>query len=224
MVSVQNVTELTSRTVDLWLGEAVGIIAAQSIGEPGTQLTMRTFHLGGIAAASFTPELVSDHEGVVVYMDLRYVQDQEGNWLILNKNGAMHIVRDEGRTLDEYKKLLSTKSIESLHIFPVEVGAKLLVADGSKIKADQKIAEIEMHNIPIICDREGYVKFEDLVEGISTEKETNKQTGLVELIVKQHRGELHPQIAIYSDSELKNLVGTYAIPAGAVISVEEKQK
>lgn len=206
------------------LGEAVGIIAAQSIGEPGTQLTMRTFHLGGIASASFVPEIMTDSAGVAVYVDLRIVEDQEGNWLVLNKNGALHVVRDEGRTLEEYKKLLSTKSIESLQTFQLELGAKILIADGARVKKGQKIAEIELHNIPIICDRPGYVKFEDLVEGISTEKEVNKQTGLVELIVKQHRGELHPQIAIYADSAFKELVGTYAIPAGAVLSVEEKQK
>ncbi len=206
------------------LGEAVGIIAAQSIGEPGTQLTMRTFHLGGIAATSFVPEIMAEASGIAVYVDLRIVQDQEGNWLVLNKNGALHIVRDEGRTLEDYKKLLSTKSIESLQICPLELGAKLLIADGALVKKGDKLAEIELHNIPIICDRPGYVKFEDLVEGISTEKEVNKQTGLVELIVKQHRGELHPQIAIYADSDLKELVGTYAIPSGAVLSVEEKQK
>jgi DNA-directed RNA polymerase subunit beta' len=206
------------------LGEAVGIIAAQSIGEPGTQLTMRTFHLGGIAAASFVPEIIAESEGIAIYLDLRVVQDQQGDWLVLNKNGALHIVRDEGRELEEYKKLLGTKSIESLQTYPVELGAKILIADGTKVKKGEKVAEIELHNIPVICDRPGYVKYEDLVEGISTEKEVNKQTGLVELIVKQHRGELHPQIAIYSDPNFKELVGTYAIPAGAVLSVEEGQK
>ncbi|MCH9627051.1 MAG: DNA-directed RNA polymerase subunit beta' [Chlamydiales bacterium] len=206
------------------MGEAVGIIAAQSIGEPGTQLTMRTFHLGGIAAASFSPEIIVEGDGVAVYMDLRTVQDQEGNWLVLNKNGALHVVRDEGRSLEEYKKLLGTKSIESLQTFPLELGAKILVEDGTSVKVGQKIAEVELHNIPIICDRPGYVKYEDLVEGISTEKEVNKQSGLIELIVKQHRGELHPQIAIYSDPEFKELVGTYAIPAGAVLSVDEKEQ
>lgn len=206
------------------LGEAVGIIAAQSIGEPGTQLTMRTFHLGGIAAASFTPEVVTQHDGVAIYVDLRTVQDEEGNWLVLNKNGALHVVREEGRALEDYKKLLSTKSIESLCSFPLELGAKILVIDGAKVKKGQKIVEVEVHNIPIICDRPGYVKYEDLVEGISTEKEVNKQTGLVEMIVKQHRGELHPQIAIYAEPEFNELVGTYAIPSGAVLAVTEKER
>ena len=97
------------------------------------------------------------------------------------------------------------------------------MADGSKIKPGIKIAEWEQHNIPIICDRPGYVKYEDLVEGISTERDVNKQTGQSELVVKQHRGELHPQIVIYADKEYNDLVGTYPLPAGAIISVDEGQ-
>lgn len=205
-------------------GEAVGIIAAQSIGEPGTQLTMRTFHLGGIASASVSPELVAEQEGIVVYIGLRTVQNDEGQWVALNKNGSLHVVRDEGRTLDEYKKLLSTKSIEPLQSFTIELGTKILVADGAKVKLGKKIAEWEQHNIPIICDRPGYVKYEDLVEGISTEREVNKQTGQSELTVKQHRGELHPQIVIYADKDFEELIGTYPIPSGAIISVNEKQR
>jgi DNA-directed RNA polymerase subunit beta' len=205
------------------LGEAVGIIAAQSIGEPGTQLTMRTFHLGGIASASLSPELVSEHDGILIFTDLRTVQNEEGIWLALNKNGSMHIVRDEGRSIDEYKKLLSTKSLEPLQTFNVELGTRILVKDGSHIKKKTKIGHWEQHNIPIICERPGYVKYEDLVEGISTQREVNKQTGQAELIVKHHRGELHPQIVIYADKEFKELVGTYAIPSGAFISVQEGQ-
>ncbi|MGA8163538.1 MAG: DNA-directed RNA polymerase subunit beta' [Waddliaceae bacterium] len=205
------------------LGEAVGIIAAQSIGEPGTQLTMRTFHLGGIASAASKPEIISDFEGILVYSELRTVKNEDGQWLALNKNGRLNIVRDEGRTLEEYKKLLSTKSIEPLQIYTVELGTKILFEDGARIKAGQIIAKWEQHNIPIICDRPGYLKYEDLVEGISAEREVNKQTGQVELIVKQHRGELHPQIVVYSDQEYKDLVGTYPIPSGAIISVEEGQ-
>ncbi len=206
------------------LGEAVGIIAAQSIGEPGTQLTMRTFHLGGIASANVSPELISEHEGIVIYMDLRTVQNEEGIWLALNKNGSLHIVRDEGRSLEDYKRLLSTKSIEPLQTFTVELGTRILLTDGAKVKKSTKIAVWEQHNVPIICERPGYVKYEDLVEGISTQRDVNKQTGQAELNVKQHRGELHPQIIIYSDRECTELVGTYAIPSGAFISVQEGQQ
>jgi len=204
-------------------GEAVGIIAAQSIGEPGTQLTMRTFHTGGIASASLSPELLAEHDGVLVYMGLRTVQNEEGNWLALNKNGTLHIVRDEGRSMDECKKLLSTKSLEPLQTFTVELGTHILLTDGAKVKKKIKVGFWEQHNIPIICERPGYVKYEDLVEGISTQREVNKQTGQAELIVKQHRGELHPQIVIYADAEYSELVGTYAIPSGAYISVQEGQ-
>ncbi len=203
------------------MGEAVGIIAAQSIGEPGTQLTMRTFHLGGIASANLSPELLSEHDGVLVYMNIRTVQDEEGAQVALNKNGTLRIVRDEGRPLEEYKKLLSTKSLEPLQTFPIELGTKILFKDAAKIKKGTKIAVWEQHNIPIICERPGYVKYEDLVEGISSQREVNKQTGQTELIVKQHRGELHPQIAIFTDKECSELVGTYAIPSGAFISVQE---
>lgn len=205
-------------------GEAVGIIAAQSIGEPGTQLTMRTFHLGGIASASSSPECITEKEGIVVYTDLRTVLDPDKNWVVLNKNGILNIVRDEGRDLEEYKRLLSTNSIEPLQSFEAELGTKIFVEDGTLIKKGKKIAEFEQHNVPIICDKPGYVKFEDLVEGISTEKDLNKQTGQVELVVKQHRGELHPQIVIYSDKDFSELIGTYAIPSGAIISVAEKDK
>ena len=204
------------------LGEAIGIIAAQSIGEPGTQLTMRTFHIGGIASAMVSPQLLTEKEGIIVYKDLRVVQNEEGNWVALNKNGTINIVKDEGRSLDEYRKLLNTKSLEPLQIFTVELGTNILFADGAKVGKKIKVGEWEQHSSPIICEKEGYVKFEDLVEGISTQKEVNKQTGQTELRVKQHRGELHPQIAIYSDQENKDLVGTYAIPAGALILVKEK--
>jgi len=203
------------------MGEAVGIIAAQSIGEPGTQLTMRTFHLGGIASAGVSPEIIADNEGILVYSDLRTVKTEEGYWVALNKNGRLNIVRDEGRSLDEYKKLLSTKSIEPLQSFTIELGTKILLPDGSKVKLGIRVAEWEQHSIPIICDRPGYVRYEDLVEGLSTERDANKQTGQTELIVKQHRGELHPQIAIYADQAFEELVGTYPLPAGAIISVEE---
>jgi DNA-directed RNA polymerase subunit beta' len=205
------------------LGEAVGIIAAQSIGEPGTQLTMRTFHLGGIASAALSPELMSEHDGILVYTGVRTVQNEEGEFVALNKNGSIHIIRDEGRNLEECKKLLSTKSLEPLQSFAIDLGTKILIEDGAKVKKGVKVGLWEQHNIPIICERPGYVKYEDIVEGISCQREVNKQTGQSELTVKSHRGELHPQIVIFADKGLTELVGTYAIPSGAVISVHEGQ-
>ncbi len=206
------------------MGEAIGIIAAQSIGEPGTQLTMRTFHIGGIASAILSPQIVADHDGILIYDNLRVVKNEEGNYLVLNKNGSLYLVRDEGRSLEEYKKLLSNKSIEPLQTFPLELGTKTLFEDGSQIKKKTKIAEWEEHSVPIICEKPGFVKYQDLVEGISSQGEVNKQTGQVEVIVKHHRGELHPQIFIYKDPAMTDLVGTYAIPSGAVISVKEGQE
>ncbi len=202
-------------------GEAVGIIAAQSIGEPGTQLTMRTFHLGGIASAHATPDLKAEHEGILVYQDVRSVKNDEGIWLALNKNGFLHIVCDDNRSLEEYKKLLSTKSIETLQSFTVELGTSIHLPDGAKVQKEDQIGIWEQHNIPIICEKPGYVKYEDLIEGISTHRNVNKKTGQTELVVKQHRSELHPQIVIYSDKDYRELIGTYAIPSGAIISVDD---
>ena len=204
-------------------GEAVGIIAAQSIGEPGTQLTMRTFHLGGIASASASPEIEAEKDSLLIYTDLRTVKNEDGVWLALNKNGMLHLVKDENRTVAEYKKLLSTKSIEALQSFPIQLGTQILLEDGAKVKKGQRVAVREQHNVPIICERPGFVKFEDLVEGISTQRDVNKQTGQSEIVVKQHRGELHPQIMIYADEQCEELIGTYAIPSGAFLSVTEGQ-
>ena len=205
------------------LGEAIGIIAAQSIGEPGTQLTMRTFHIGGIASAMVSPQLVAENNGIIIYVDLRVVQNPDGDWVALNKKGSIHLVRDEERSLEEYKKLLSTKSIEPLQSFSVELGTKIFFGDGVKVDKGTKVGEWEQHSSPIICEKPGYVKYEDLVEGVSTQSEVNKQTGQIELIVKQHRGELHPQISIFMDENFQELVGTYAIPSSATIVVKEKE-
>ena len=126
--------------------------------------------------------------------------------------------------MEEYKKLLSNQIDRAAPELYGRVGNKNSSRRWRESEERRsKIAEWEQHNIPIICERPGYVKYEDLVEGISTQREVNKQTGQTELIVKQHRGELHPQIVIYADQECTELVGTYAIPSGAVISVQEGQ-
>ncbi|MCH9611707.1 MAG: DNA-directed RNA polymerase subunit beta' [Chlamydiia bacterium] len=208
------------RTVN---GEAVGIIAAQSIGEPGTQLTMNTFHSGGVATGSDNPELMTEYDGIAIYDDLRVVKNDQGVYLALNKNGRLHIVRDEGRSLEDYKKLVKSSSIEPVHTYSIELGSQVLVEDGQKVKIGDKVAHLEVFNYPIICEKAGYCKFEDLVEGISTQRTVNKQSGQSQVVVKQHRGELHPQVCIYSTADFEELIGTYAIPSGAIMSCEEGQ-
>ncbi|MCH9617323.1 MAG: DNA-directed RNA polymerase subunit beta' [Chlamydiia bacterium] len=205
-------------------GEAVGIIAAQSIGEPGTQLTMRTFHLGGISAGGDNPEIETSIEGLLIYEGVRIVKNKDGINLALNKNGKIHIVRDEGRKIEEYKNLVEKKSIEPLFTLNVEQGTQILFEDGAAVEKGDKIAILEQLNYPVISEKGGYVKFDDLVEGLSTQKSINKQTGQAEIVVKQHRGELHPQIMIYSDEDCLDLIGTYAIPSGAHLSCEEGNK
>jgi DNA-directed RNA polymerase subunit beta' len=215
------------------LGEAIGIIAAQSIGEPGTQLTMRTFHLGGIASAGLSPELIVEKEGIPIYVDLRVVRsEEEGHWICLNKSGSIQIVRDEGRSLEDYKKLLKNKSIEPLQSFPLELGTKVFVSDGHlddkgqprPVKEQKKIAEWDQHSSPIICEKPGYVKYHDFIAGISFIRETSKQTGQVELIIKQIGTDLRPHIEIYADADFKELVGSYPMPSGAVVVVREGQQ
>ncbi len=83
---------------------------------------MRTFHLGGIASAAISPEIIAEHEGILVYMDLRVVQNEEGHWVALNKNGSLQLVRDEGRALEDVKKLLGNKSIEPLQVRSDRIG------------------------------------------------------------------------------------------------------
>jgi DNA-directed RNA polymerase subunit beta' len=204
-------------------GEAIGIIAAQSIGEPGTQLTMRTFHLGGIAATSVNPKLEAEHNGVLLYMDrldIRSVYSEEEHaWFALNKNGTLHIVaKEKDRTLEDYKKLLMNKSIVPLQSFPIELGTKIFYADGSDIKKGDRIAQWEQDSIPTICEKAGYVKFEDFVKDVSFEMSGN------DIIIKQTRGEHQPQIHIYEEPSFKTLVGTYTIPSAAIVLVREGQK
>ena len=206
------------------LGTAVGVIAAQSIGEPGTQLTMNTFHSGGIASTDVTPEVKVEHDGILIYSStVRSVKNKKGNWITLNKNGKLHIVADEGReSIDEYRKLINNNTITPLQTFTIGVGCEIYSEDGSTVSVGMIVAEWDQHSVPIICESPGYVKYEDLLEGISLQKEVNK-SGTVDLIVKQHRGELHPQISIFSDKNYSKLIGIYVIPSGSILKVTDGQ-
>ena len=190
------------------LGEAVGIIAAQSIGEPGTQLTMRTFHIGGTAAQVFKiPQIKAKHDGTIHYNELRYVQLEDGNNIVLNKNGSVSILGDDGRELEN-------------HI--VVIGAVISFKDGSKVKKGETFVQWDPYNVPILSEKTGKVKFHDIIEGVTMKQEIDETTGQEAMVVIEHKEDLHPQIIISDDSG--EAAANYPIPSGAHIVVHEGGK
>jgi len=190
-------------------GEAVGIISAQSIGEPGTQLTMRTFHVGGAAMSTFKqPFIVTKNAGTVHYHELRVVKTIEGTWISLTKNGTISINDDDGKELESYK---------------IVVGAVIAVEDGTKVKKGQQIVTWDPYNMPIITEKAGKIEFRDMLSGVTFTKEKNDATGNDETVVIEHKEDLHPQIVIV-DPKTHEALASYTIPAGAHISIKNNEK
>jgi DNA-directed RNA polymerase subunit beta' len=190
------------------LGEAVGIIAAQSIGEPGTQLTMRTFHIGGTAAQVFKiPQIKAKHDGTIRYNDLRLVELEDGNNIVLNKNGSVSILGDEGRELEN-------------HV--VVIGAVISFKEGSKVKKGETFVQWDPYNVPILSEKAGKVKFHDIIEGVTMKQEMDETTGQEAMVLVEHKEDLHPQIIISDDSG--EVVANYPIPSGAHVVVTEGSK
>jgi DNA-directed RNA polymerase subunit beta' len=190
------------------LGEAVGIIAAQSIGEPGTQLTMRTFHIGGTAAVQFkVPQIKAKYDGAMRYNDLRLVQLEDGNNIVLNKNGSISILAEDGRELENHT---------------VVIGAVISVADGGKVKKGETFVQWDPYNVPILSEKAGKVKFHDIIEGVTMKQEVDETTGQEAMVVIEHKEDLHPQIIITDDKG--EPVANYPIPSGAHIVVNEDDK
>ena len=189
------------------IGEAVGIIAAQSIGEPGTQLTMRTFHVGGTATTAFKQPIVkAKNDGRVIYTeDLRTVENADGNFVVLNKNCSVRIENEQGRELESYQ--------------PV-IGTILYVPNGGTIKKDETLATWDPYNVPVIAEKGGIVEFKDMIVGITVSKETDRETGASSLVVMEHKQELHPQVVI-RDAKTREVLAHHAIPAGANLTVKD---
>jgi len=191
------------------IGAAVGIVAAQSIGEPGTQLTMRTFHVGGAASNVFKQPIIKvKHAGFLRYNDLRTVQSADGNWVVLSKNGTLSNLDKDGKELESYKMV---------------VGAIITDADGGAVKKDQKVVTWDPYSIPIITEREGKIEFRDMIMGITVGKEKDEASGTEGLVVIEHKEDLHPQVVII-DPKSKEILANYSIPAGAHLAVKDKQK
>jgi DNA-directed RNA polymerase subunit beta' len=192
------------------LGEAVGIIAAQSIGEPGTQLTMRTFHIGGVASQTFKqPVVKAKNDGTVRFNDLRVVKSAEGNeYIVLNKNGSVTIHAADGRELERYN---------------IVIGTVIALADGSEVKKGQAFAQWDPHNVPILSEKSGKVRFVDMVQGVTVKREVDEATGVLGTVVIEHKEDQHPQIVIV-DEKTEQVIASYSIPAGAVVVVADGKK
>lgn len=189
-------------------GEAVGIIAAQSIGEPGTQLTMRTFHVGGTASQTFKqPVIKSKNEGIIRFNDLRTIQALDGTFIVLSKNGSIGIYGKDGRELESHA---------------VVVGSIISIADGATIKKGVAFVQWDPYNVPIITERAGKAEFRDMIPGVTIRKEVDEETGIMGTVVIEHKEDLHPQLVIVDAK--KEIIASYSIPAGAHLEVKDGEQ
>jgi DNA-directed RNA polymerase subunit beta' len=197
----------TGRLVEL--GEATGVIAAQSIGEPGTQLTMRTFHIGGVAGGVSE---ITKHEarsgGVVKFEDLKTVRNREGDLVAMNRNGHIVLINERGREAGRYQ---------------IVYGATLKVTDGQKVEEGQELAEWDPYTFAILTEDAGAIRFKDLIEGVTVREEVDEVTGLAHLVVVDSPDEKRqPRIEIVDDRG--NLLRTYQMPVRANLLVADHEE
>ncbi|MFH1776181.1 MAG: DNA-directed RNA polymerase subunit beta' [Candidatus Omnitrophota bacterium] len=189
------------------LGEAVGIIAAQSIGEPGTQLTMRTFHIGGTASRIVEQSFIKvKNKGRVKYQNLKIVVTEQKDIIVLNRNGQISVHDDNGRELEQYV---------------IPVGSVLKIAHEGTINKDELLARWDPYTSPILTEVAGKVRFEDIIEGQTMRKEMDVSTGLIDWVITEHKIDYHPQIIIIDSKG--DVAGFYTIPTGAHIVVKDGQ-
>ena len=185
-------------------GMAVGIIAAQSIGEPGTQLTMRTFHIGGTAARAIEEsEIRAKRPGIVKFTRLKVVRNDAGQQVVLTRSGEILLLDPKGRELEKYE---------------VPAGAHLLVEENQQVQTGATLCQWDPHAIPILAEVGGKVRYEDIIEGETVRLEKDA-AGTVRRFIMEHKGDKHPQI-ILEDANQKILDFCY-LPEKAHIEVEE---
>ena len=196
----------TGRMVEM--GEAVGVIAAQSIGEPGTQLTMRTFHIGGTASrVSEQSALEARNNGVLRYHNLQTVKNRDGHFVAMNRNGSVVVVDERGRERERHA---------------VVYGAKVKVADGSPTKVGDIIVEWDPYTFSILTEVGGTVQFKDLEQGVTLREEVDEVTGLSRWVVTDSPDEkLQPQLVIRSE---KKGTKKYLMPSRAHLMVQEEDE
>jgi DNA-directed RNA polymerase subunit beta' len=201
------------------IGEAVGIIAAQSIGEPGTQLTMRTFHIGGVAQGGQQSFLEASQAGKVEFRNATLLKNSAGEQVVMGRNMVLAIIDENGEERAQHK---------------VGYGSKVFVADGAKIERGAKLFEWDPYTLPIIAEKGGMARYVDLVNGIAVREETDDATGMTQRIVSDWRSvprgsDLKPEIIIVGEDgePVRNEAGnpiTYAMSVDAILSVEDGQQ
>ena len=188
------------------VGEAVGVIAAQSIGEPGTQLTMRTFHIGGTATRAGEQSTVeAKREGFVKYINLRIVTSKKGDLINMNRNGQIAICDDTGRERERY---------------PVVYGAYVRSRENSRVSEGEILLEWDPYTFSIMAEKEGAIALLDVIEGLTMQEEIDEITGLSRRVILDHADEkLQPRAALLDAAGEQ--ISVYPLPAGAHISVQE---
>jgi DNA-directed RNA polymerase subunit beta' len=201
-------------------GEAVGIIAAQSIGEPGTQLTMRTFHIGGVAQGGQQSFLEASQEGKVEFRNPSLLANEHGEQIVIGRNMSMAIIDEAGQERAVHK---------------LTYGSKLHVKEGATVKRGTKLFEWDPYTLPIIAEKAGVARFKDLINGISVRDETDEATGMTQKIVSDWRsapkgGDLKPEVIVMDPATGEPVRGdsgnpiTYSMSVDAILSIEDGQE
>ncbi len=196
------------------LGEAVGIMAAQSIGEPGTQLTMRTFHIGGTATRLVEQTVLeAKNSGTIKFIDLATVKDREGGLVVMNRNGSIAIVDDKGREREKYS---------------VVYGAKLKIKNKRKVQAGQLLVEWDPYSFPIITEVGGRIALGDITEGVSVKEEVDEVTGLAHKVIIEYPAHMRPRVSIKDEHGKATLklpstgaLARYLLPSGSHVLVDK---
>jgi DNA-directed RNA polymerase subunit beta' len=195
-------------------GESVGIIAAQSIGEPGTQLTMRTFHIGG-AASKVVEQTVLEakNSGTIKFINISTVKNREGLLVVMNRNGSIAVVDSRGREREKYS---------------IVYGAKLMVKNSQKVDIGQKLVEWDPYSTPILTEIGGKIALGDILEGVTVKEEVDEVTGLSHKVIIDYPANMRPRISIKDEhgKVTQKIPGTtalarYLLPAGAHILMEK---
>jgi DNA-directed RNA polymerase subunit beta' len=198
-------------------GEAVGVIAAQSIGEPGTQLTMRTFHIGGAASRrAEQSSLEAKTKGTVKFHNVITVKNKEGYLTVMNRNGEIAILDAQGREREKY---------------PIVYGAKVVVKDGDAVEKGKLMAEWDPYSTPIVTEASGKIAFEDIEEGVTMQEQFDSVTGLShKVVIESKSSDKRPKILIVDDKgnpikiEGSNRVARYMLPVGANLVITDGEQ